>query len=324
MHSTSNKLIWGINPTAVFDAIKTRGLGKRADGRRIGLVVEGGGMRGVCSAGSLVALEDLGLTDVFDEIYATSAGAMNASYFLATQARRGITVYYEDLVNRRAVSLLRPWKVLDIDWIFERIVGDKKLLGIEAILSSGSRLFVNLLDARTGEQWLVDTQNTSTPLLTVLKASTAVPVVYNRAIVVDGRHCIDAGVASPFPLHEALASKCTDLLVLLTRPREFAGPKPGKLSDWLFRVFGARGNAALLQAYIDQPKCDTALRALALGLTPVRSGVNIATLCPENGEDVGRLTTEPRLLREAALRSGRRMLAALGNEIDDWTLPPIP
>src|SRR5262245_6425772 len=55
----------GVNPTAVIAAIKARASNRSAgrsvaDGRRIGLVIEGGGMRGVCSGGSLVALEDLG------------------------------------------------------------------------------------------------------------------------------------------------------------------------------------------------------------------------------------------------------------------------
>lgn len=321
-------VICGVNPAAVIDVIKARASNPRTngvnpDGRRIGLVIEGGGMRGVCSAGSLVALEDLGMTGAFDEIYATSAGAMNASYFLSRQARQGITLYYQELVTRRAVSFLRPWKVLDIDWIFDRIVGGHKPLSADAILSSRTRFFVDLLDCTTGEQWLVDTQHTRTPLLTVLKACTAVPVVYNRAITVEGRPCIDAGVASPFPLLEALASDCTDLLVLLTRPRGFSGPRPGNVSDWLFRFLCARGNQSLLRAYRGQPKRDTALRALALGRVPARRHVNIATLCADEGERIGRLTLDPRRLRAAALRSGRRMLAAMGAEIGGWTLPSI-
>ena len=39
------------------------------DGRRLGLVVEGGAMRGIVSLGMLVLLEQLGATDVFDETF---------------------------------------------------------------------------------------------------------------------------------------------------------------------------------------------------------------------------------------------------------------
>ena len=94
-----------MNAPAAIAAIKARAARFRAgdrapDGRKLALVVEGGALRGVCSAGGVVALEHLGLTDVFDHVYGTSAGVMNASYFVAGQARLGIRIYYEDM-NRR-------------------------------------------------------------------------------------------------------------------------------------------------------------------------------------------------------------------------------
>lgn len=319
----------GVNPVAVLEAIKARALRRRAgrsveaDGRRIGLVVEGGGMRGVFSAGGLVALAHLGLTGVFDEVYATSSGALNASYFLSKQPRRGITVYYQDMVKRRAISFLRPWRIIDIDWIVDRIVTGEKALDANAIISSPTKLFVNLLDASTGEEWLVDTQATRAPLITVLKAATAIPVAYNKVIAVEGRSCIDAGVASPFPLKEALSRGCTDLLVLLTRPGSFRGARPARPGNWLFRLLCARGNRALLRAYMDQPNRDGELRALALGRATIPTGVNVATFCPDDGERIGRLTTNPAVLHAAALRSGRRLLDAMGAETDGWTLPAL-
>ena len=51
----------------------------------MGLVVQGGGMRGVVSGGGLTALHDLGMRDLFDATYGSSAGAMNLTYFLAGQ-----------------------------------------------------------------------------------------------------------------------------------------------------------------------------------------------------------------------------------------------
>ena len=60
--------------------------GERTDGRRLALVIEGGGMRGVVSAGMTAAVEQLGLTDAFDEVHGASAGAFNAAFLIAWQA----------------------------------------------------------------------------------------------------------------------------------------------------------------------------------------------------------------------------------------------
>jgi len=315
----------GVNPAAVIDAIRARAAlwragDRAADGRRLGLVVEGGAMRGVCSAGGLAALAHLGLRDLFDEIYATSAGAMNASYFLSGQAHLGIRVYYEDLVQDRVINPWRVWKILDLDHVFDRILTGGKALDEKAVTGSRTKLFVSMLDAQTGELLLVDTRASRAPLMTVLKASTAIHVAYNRSIEVDGRLCIDAGVANPFPMQEALASGCTDLLVLLTRPRGFRREKPGRASDWIFRMY-ARGKSELRRAYARQPERDAELRALALGEAPARAGVNIATLCVGDEEVVERLTVDPIRLHAAAVGCGRRMLSVLGADGAAWSLP---
>ena len=65
-------------------------------------------MRGVVSAGMVSALEELGLTHAFDAVYGSSAGAINAAYFLAGQARLGTTIYYEDINNARFIDLAAP------------------------------------------------------------------------------------------------------------------------------------------------------------------------------------------------------------------------
>lgn len=60
--------------------------GHRTDPHKLGLVVQGGGMRGVVSAGALTVLHFLGLRRVFDATYGSSAGAMNLTYFLAVRS----------------------------------------------------------------------------------------------------------------------------------------------------------------------------------------------------------------------------------------------
>jgi predicted patatin/cPLA2 family phospholipase len=80
--------------------------GARTDGARLALVVEGGGMRGAVSAGGLQALHDAGLARCFDAVYGSSAGAINATYFLSGQ-RDGVDVYARHIANERFCDLRR-------------------------------------------------------------------------------------------------------------------------------------------------------------------------------------------------------------------------
>jgi predicted acylesterase/phospholipase RssA len=224
------------------------------------------------------------------------------------------------MVQGRVINPWRVWKILDLDQVFDRILTGRKALDSEAVRGSRTQLYVSMLDARTGELLLIDTRTARAPLTTVLKACTAIPVAYNRSVEVDGRLCIDAGVANPFPMREALASGCTDLLVLLTRPRGFRREKPGRGRDFIFKVY-ARGKTELRRAYTRQPERDAELRDLALGRVPVRDGVNIATLCVGDAEVVQRLTVDPIRLHAAAVGCGRRMLTVMGAGEAGWSWP---
>jgi hypothetical protein len=135
----------GVNASAVINAIKQRYLRRQEghfepDGRKLALVLEGGAMRGAALGGGVVALAHLGLTDIFDEVYATSAGAIIGSYFLSHQADLGITIYFDDLTTGRFINPRRPWKVMDLDYVFDEIVTSKKPLDTPRLLNSPSLL----------------------------------------------------------------------------------------------------------------------------------------------------------------------------------------
>src|SRR5688572_6260419 len=134
----------GLNPQVAIESIKTRAgrmvIGEdRHDGRKLGLVVEGGAMRGIISCGALLGLEELGMTSVFDEVYGASAGASNAAYFLAGQAAYAVPIYYRDINNTRFLRPVWSRKMVDIDYLFDEVIARKRALRVEKVLSSPSR-----------------------------------------------------------------------------------------------------------------------------------------------------------------------------------------
>jgi predicted patatin/cPLA2 family phospholipase len=311
----------GVNPDAVVAAICRRGNRFRAgdrtsDGRKLALVIEGGALRGVCSAGGVAALEELGLGEVFDHVYGTSAGVMNAAYFVAGQAREGIRIYYEDMNRRPIVNPLRFFNILDLDRLFDEVILGSKRLRLDAVLRARSKLFIAALDASTGTGHLFDAQalGAEDRLLAALRAATAVPFLYRRPVVVDGKRFLDAGIVNAFPVADAVAAGCTDILVLLTRPSGYRRPPAGRLARAVFRWWCAGGYPTLARAYGLRHQRDTALRNLAFGRTPAPSGINIATICTDDAEAVQRMTTDADLLRNAATSFGRKTMRALGGD----------
>ncbi len=149
--------LFGKNPQIVIDIMKQRKLGKIAGGnRKLGLIIEGGGMRGVLSAGSLLAIDLMGFRDVFDQVYATSAGGVNAAYFLSGQGKLGISVYFEDINNSKFINLCRIFKIVDIDYAYDDVVTKIKPLDQSAIYNCKTDFLLSATDCVMGKSTLFD------------------------------------------------------------------------------------------------------------------------------------------------------------------------
>jgi predicted patatin/cPLA2 family phospholipase len=325
-------MIYGVNPADTIDLIKERARRLRQgdspqDGRKIALIVEGGAMRGVISCAALMGLEDLGMTPVFDEVYGASAGAVNAAYFLAGQAAYATTIYYQKINNTRFIRRLWHRKIVDIDDLFDSIIAGDRALRLDKVLASRSRLFITIADAATGEAFLTHAQASATPLLTLLKASSAMPLLYNQLVCVDGRNCFDGGLINPLPIPEAIEAGCTDLLVLLTRPAKFRECVPNRIEQQIFDMRCAHGNAQLMNAFCSTYVRENAVRDIVLGRQVLPASVNIATLCPEEDEPrVERTTRSTDVLKAAAIASARRTFSAFGQPVEEFieVLRPFP
>ena len=170
--------------SSVFEILRARrDRGSRAphgDGASVALAVEGGAMRGVISAGMVSALEELGFTDAFDAVYGSSAGAINAAYFLAGQARLGTTVYYEDINSRAFISLRRAVvgrPIVDLGFLLDEVAVARKTLDVGRVLASASPLSVLATDIESGTADALRDFRSGAELLQALRAGATMPVV---------------------------------------------------------------------------------------------------------------------------------------------------
>jgi predicted patatin/cPLA2 family phospholipase len=308
-------LIRGHNPNAVIQLIGRRideGPFAGGEDRRLALIVEGGGMRGVLSAGSLFALDVLGCRNVFDDVYAASAGGVNAAYFLSGQGELGISVYFDDISSLRFANPLRFWKIFDVDYVYDHIVQIVKPLDEAAVRSSRSNLYLGVTDIRSGRNELVDVKASEHSIARILKASSAIPVLYNRTVALGEQRYVDGGLSDLLPIAQAAARGCTDILVLSTRLAGRVSRQPPLWERAIFYAMMGWVHHEVNRAYATNHDRTRQSRAYADGVDQL-AGVNIATICPTPHElIVGRVTLSRATLLEGATRMGTRTASILG------------
>ncbi|HLK72578.1 MAG TPA: patatin-like phospholipase family protein [Streptosporangiaceae bacterium] len=193
--------------------------GTREDGLRIALVIEGGAMRGVISAGMALALAELGLVPAFDAVYGASAGAITGAWLLSRpEGLRGWAepAYAKTLIRRSA--LLRGRPVADIRALIEDLYQTTFPMDFAAVLASPIEFHPLATDAATGQSTdLRPFIGNPAELRLALRASAALPLLAGPPVEFAGRRFYDAGVSESVPYRTALAQGATHLLILRSR-----------------------------------------------------------------------------------------------------------
>lgn len=186
------------------------------DGRKITLILFGGIMAGIRGAGAVVALQEMGLQDAFDEIYSVSAGFANASYFLSGQTKLGTSIYYDDLCGNKFIDFRKPWKVVNIDYAVD-VMCNKKILNVGRIMANPTKLHVKLLDAKTKEVTYKEVHDVPiVQYMEMMKAAIAIPYLYPHSVQVGLGRYNDSDLhphVGQF-INFAMNSETTDALII--------------------------------------------------------------------------------------------------------------
>ena len=166
---------------------------------RVGLVLEGGGMRGFYSAGVLDAFVEASI--LFPYISAVSAGAANALSYLSGQVGRNRQVVQYYVSDPRYLSLrnwIRGGSAFDWGFVFHTIP-DKLLYFDRAMLEANSaRFMVGAFDCDAGATVWFDKDEVVDDITTIV-ASCSLPVL-SKVQHYRGMRLLDGGIADPIPI----------------------------------------------------------------------------------------------------------------------------
>ncbi len=175
--------------------------------RRLGIVLSGGGSRGLVHAGILKALTEAGIAPVC--IAGNSSGALIGALYAAGYACEDMLRFFDDTNPFRFSRFaLRKAGFLDS----EKIIEDLKRWFPETFEALALGLFVVATDLIAGELVTFSTG----PLIGPLLASASMPFVFTPTHH-DGRLFVDGGVLNNFPI-EPLLGQCEVILGVYASP----------------------------------------------------------------------------------------------------------
>jgi len=278
-----------------------------------GLVVQGGGMRGIYSMAALMALEECSLGGAFDHVIGSSAGAINGAYLLAEQAKLAVTVYLDDISNKNFINFSRLRKPVDIDFLVDGVLTKHKALDLKKVSNSFSTLHIVLTDYQTAEPFVVTNKDLEVDIMEAIRATAAMPILYDKRVLVKGREYIDGGLADSVPFLRAIELGCTDIVVVLTRPPSFRDSRPNLLMSAIESFLLRHYPAPTKQAALLGDKLYTKAMELLEDPRRIEDSVRILVVYPSDlNRLVSRMTRNRAKLLNCALMARNDTRRALG------------
>lgn len=190
---------------------------------KVGLVCEGGGQRGIFTAGVLDEFMRSQF-DPFDILLGVSAGAQNLSAFACGQrgyARKIINRYTTNNQFFNPIRFVRGGNLLDLDWYIEATSKDMPLDMPTALRRFDTGREFYMVASRADNFKANYFQPDELTWLEIVKASSAIPAFYRNGVLFDDVLYHDGGISDAIPVREAYRRGCRTIVVVRTVPSEY-------------------------------------------------------------------------------------------------------
>lgn len=183
---------------------------------RAGLVLEGGGMKGIYTAGVLDLFMDKGLE--FSGIYGVSAGACHMCSYLSKQRGRArdISIDYLDTKRYCSVeSLIFTGDIFNADMCYHTIPDYLYPYDHETFMKYEGKAYCVVTNLITGQPEYMRFRDMNKDI-EKLRASASLPLV-SRTVMIDGKPYLDGGISDAIPIRKAVTDGNRKNVVVLTK-----------------------------------------------------------------------------------------------------------
>lgn len=203
--------------------------------KQAGLILEGGGTRGVFTAGVLDYFMEQGL--YLPYVIGVSAGACNAVNYVSRQPGRMKTCTIDFLEAGSYVGLkylVKNHSLFNMDLIFDIFPNKIIPFDYDTFFSSRQTCILTATNCLTGQAAYLTERQERARLMAACRASASLPIV-SPMVNVDGIPMLDGGVADSVPIRKALHDGVKKNVVILTRQSGYRKP-PARRSLRMARI----------------------------------------------------------------------------------------
>ena len=195
----------------------------------VGLVVEGGGMRGIYTAGVLDFFMDKNL--YFDDCYVVSAGACHVTSYLSKQKGRSAKITLDYIGDKRYCSinsLIKTGDMFGAEMIYDIIPNKLDLYDYDTFNKFKGNFYSVVTNCKTGKAEYIKIEDMKKDIIAV-RASSSLPLLA-RIVKIDGEEYLDGGITDSIPIKKSIEDNHEKNVVILTRDKNYRKSKPGFIS----------------------------------------------------------------------------------------------
>ena len=199
-----------------------------------GLVVEGGGMRGVYTAGVLDYFMEKNL--YFDDCYGVSAGACHISSYVSKQIGRSMKVTLDYINDKRYCSinsLIKTGDMFGVEMLYDLIPNKLELYDYDTFNKFKGNFYSVVTNCKTGKAEYIKIKDMKKDIIAV-RASSSLPLL-SRIVEINGKEYLDGGITDSIPIKKSIKDGHKKNVVILTRDKTYRKSKPKFLSLLKFK-----------------------------------------------------------------------------------------
>lgn len=256
---------------------------------KIGLVLEGGAMRGMYTAGVLDILMEANIR--FDGIIGVSAGALFGVNYLSNQKGRALRYNLRFLNDKRNMglhSLLTTGDIVNKDFAYYTVPQTLDIFDDETYIASNTPYYAVVTNMETGQSEYMQLKSVFKDM-EILRASASMPFL-SRPVIINEQKYLDGGVSDSIPYQKFLDMGYDKLIVVLTRDLNYVKKPMSKELISLFYKKYPKFKKQLLQRHDNYNQSIKNLKELeACG--------KVMLIRPSEPIEIGRLEKNPKKIQ---------------------------